>query len=182
MAKTTEPVVVERPEKALARPITAVWPFGSMLRWADEMDRMFDNFGFGRGLFPATRKELEEAAWMPTVEVFEKAGEFVVRADLPGLHKENINVEVEDELLSIRGERKHEEEEKKEYSYRSERSYGRYYRTVPLPEGVKTENAKATFKNGVLEITMPLPAVREKRARRLEIHETPVKETVNVTA
>jgi HSP20 family protein len=182
MAKAKEPVAVERPEKALGRPITPAWPFHSMIRWADEMDRMFENLGFGRGLFPVTRKELEEAAWMPTVEVFEKAGEFVVRAELPGLHKENVNVEVEDELLTIRGERKHEKEEKKDYWYRSERSYGSFCRAIRLPEGVKTENAKATFKDGVLEITMPVPAVPEKRVRRLEIHETPVKETVNVAA
>jgi HSP20 family protein len=183
MAKTTVPVAVERPERALAHPIGTAWPFDSMIRWADEMDRMFENIGFGRGLFPVTfRKELKEAWWRPTVEVFEKGGEFFVRAELPGLHKENVTVEIEDELLTIRGERKHEKEENKEYWYRSERLYGSFYRTIPLPEGVKTENAKATFTGGVLEITMPVPTVPEKRARRLEIHELPVKETVNVAA
>ena len=82
MAKTTEqPVLVERAERGLAHPIAARWPFDSMLKWAEEMDRMFENVGFGRGWFPgAFRKELEETSWMPAVEVFEKGGQFIVRA------------------------------------------------------------------------------------------------------
>lgn len=182
MAKTTEhPVLVERAE-GLARPIAAGWPFGSMLKWAEELDRMFDNFGFGRGFFPtAFRKEPEETAWMPAVEVYQKGGEFIVHADLPGLNKENVNVEIEDEILTIRGERKEEREEKKEHYYRSERSYGSFYRAIPLPTGVKIENAKATFKDGVLEVTMPAPTVA-KHVRHVEITETPSKEHAKVAA
>ena len=183
MTKTTEqPVLVERAERSLAHPIAAGWPFDSMLKWAEEMDRMFENVGFGRGWFPGGfRKELEETSWMPAVEVFEKGGQFIVRAELPGLQKEHVNVEVDEGMLTIRGERKQEKEEKKEYSYRSERSYGSFYRAIPLPEGVKTENAKASFKDGVLEVTIPAPAV-PKRARHLEISETPSKDTGKVAA
>lgn len=179
MARTTEqPVPVERAERNLAYPIGAGWPFDSMLKWAEELDRMFGfgNVGFGRGLYPvAFRKELEETNWMPAVEVLEKGGQLVVRAELPGLQKEHINVEVEDGILTIRGERKHEKEEKKEYSYRSERSYGSFYRAIPLPEGTKTEHANASFKDGVLEVTMPAAPVAQ-RARHLEIGEAPSKE------
>ena len=183
MAKTLEPVAVERAEKALTRPFTGGWPFDSMIKWADEVDRMFENFGIGRGLFPvAWRKEPEETTWMPAVEVFQKGGEFIVRAELPGLNKEHVTVEIEDELLTIRGERKHEKEEKKEHYYRSERSYGSFYRAVPLPTGVKIEDAKASFKDGVLEVVMPAPAEAERHARRLEIHEAPVKETGKIAA
>lgn len=183
MAKTTteQPVLVERTER-LARPIAAGWPFDSMLKWAEELDRMFDNFGFGRGLFPVGyRKEPEETTWMPAVEVYQKGGQFIVHADLPGLNKEDVNVEIEDEMLTIRGERKEEKEEKKEHYYRSERSYGSFYRAIPLPTEVKIENAKATFKDGVLEVTMPAATVA-KHARHVEVTETPSKETAKVAA
>jgi HSP20 family protein len=183
MAKTLEPIAVERAERRLAHPFAAGWPFDSMIRWADEIDRMFENFGMGRGLFPpAYRREPAEATWMPAVEVFEKGGQFIVRAELPGLNRENVTVEIEDELLTIRGERKHEKEEKKEHYYRSERSYGSFYRAVPLPTGAKIENAHASFKDGVLEVVMPAAAEAEKHVRRLEILETPVKETGKIAA
>jgi HSP20 family protein len=158
-------------------------PFDSRLKWAEEVDRVFENFGWGRHVFPSVfRDELEEMNWLPALEVSEKGGQFVVRAELPGLRKEDINVDVEDEMLTLRGERKHEKEETKEHFYRSERSYGSFYRAIPLPEGVKTENAKAIFKDGVLEITMPAPPVIQKRTRHVEIGEAPVKEAGKAAA
>jgi HSP20 family protein len=100
--------------------------------------------------------------------VLQKNGEFIVRADLPGLRKENVKVEITDNVLTLSGERKEEKEEKREGYYRSERSYGSFYRQIPLPEGAKTDTATAEFKDGVLEITMQAPE-RQPRARRLEI-------------
>ena len=93
-----------------------------------------------------------------------------VRADLPGLSKDDINVDITDDAIRIRGERQQEREENKEGYYRSERSYGSFYREVPLPNGVKREEANATFRNGVLEITMPAPA-RQPSSQRIEISE-----------
>jgi HSP20 family protein len=151
-------------------------PFSFMRRFSEEMDRLFDDFGFGGDLFaPAFGRELtrfgEAGQWSPQVEVFERGGQLVVRADLPGMTKDDINVEVADDAIVIRGERRSEREENEEGYYRSERSYGSFYRRIPLPEGVNAENANATFRNGMLEITMPAPQRAEQRRRQLEIRE-----------
>ena len=153
-------------------------PFAFMRRFSDEMDRLFEDFGFGGGLFaPSFGRglsrfgELGQPIWSPQVEVFERGGQLVVRADLPGLTKDDINVDITDDALVIRGERKSEREENEEGYYRTERSYGSFYRQIPLPEGVTADNANATFRNGVLEITMPAPQRAEQQRRRLEIRE-----------
>ncbi len=157
-----------------AKPITASTPFGFMRRFATDMERLFEEFEgfrfpslFGREFFPFTR-EFEHVGWVPEIEVRQKNGQFVVRADLPGLKKNDVKVELADNVLTISGERKEETEEKREGYYRSERSYGSFYRQIPLPEGAKTDTASAEFTDGVLQITMEAPE-REPRARRLEI-------------
>ncbi len=104
------------------------------------------------------------------VEVIQNNGQFTVRADLPGMSKDDIKVELTDDLLTISGERKEEKEEKREGFYSSERSYGNFYRQLPLPEGALTEKAEATFNNGVLEVTMPAKKI-EPATRKLEINE-----------
>lgn len=144
-------------------------PFSMMNRFAEEMDRLFDSFGFGRGwLAPRGWGEVSQAMWTPQIEAFERNGEFIVRADLPGLNKDNVKVDITDNALTIQGERKQEHEEKREGFHRSERSYGSFYRTIPLPEGVSADEAKASFRDGVLEISMPAPQ-REERRRQIEI-------------
>ena len=150
-------------------------PFGLMNRFAEEMDRLFEDFGLGRGwLQPrfgrefGPRGEMGQALWSPQIEAFEREGQLVVRADLPGLNKDDIRVEITGDALTIQGERKQEHEEKREGYYRSERGYGSFYRSIPLPEGVNAEEAKADFRDGVLEIAMPAPQ-REQRRRQLEI-------------
>ena len=171
-SKETEHKVVTRPESgrpAARRDTRPGSPFGFMRRFMDDMDRLFDDFGFG-GLMP--RIELSgEAAWSPTVEVFERGGELCVRADLPGLTKNDVEVEIEGGVLHIRGERRREHGEERRGVYRTERSYGTFYRALPLPEGTDPERARATFKDGVLEVTVPVPA-RAARGRRIEIGET----------
>ena len=118
---------------------------------------------------------------MPQIEVLQANGQFMVRADLPGLTKEDVKVEITDEFLTISGERKEETEEKREGFYRSERSYGSFYRQIPLPEGAKTENAAATFANGVLEITIPAPKIAAP-TRKLEIKEPAEEKSVKAAA
>jgi HSP20 family protein len=154
----------------LARPWSGdVSPFRSFQRMADEMDRMFDEFGFGsRWLSPFSRQSGADM-WAPQIDVFQKNNELTIRADLPGLKREDVTVDITDQAVCIQGERKHEREEDREGYYRSERSYGSFYRTIPLPEGAITEQAKASFKDGVLEITMPTPPASQ--GRRLEITE-----------
>jgi HSP20 family protein len=138
-------------------------PFALMNRFADEMDHLFEDFGFGRGW-----GEMGPAAWSPQIEAFERGGQFIVRADLPGLTKDDVKVEINDDALTIQGERKQESEEEREGFYRSERSYGSFLRSIPLPEGVKADEAKANFRDGVLEITMPVLQRAESR-RSIEI-------------
>ena len=111
------------------------------------------------------------AEWSPEVDVKEQDGRLLVRADLPGLSKDDIKVEVTDDTLTIQGERKEEKKEEREgYSY-SECSYGRFYRAIPLPEGADTTKATAEFHNGVLEVGIPMPRLPEPQARRVEVRE-----------
>ena len=148
-------------------------PFQMMRRFTKDMERMFGDFrGFGFPTFFTDfrpfRMDFEKGEWLPPIEVLQNNGKFLVRLDLPGLTKDDVKIEVTDKLLTIFGERKEETEEKREGFFRTERSYGSFFRQVPLPETVKTENAVATFNNGVLEITMPAAKV-EPATRKLEI-------------
>jgi HSP20 family protein len=151
-------------------------PFRLVRRFAEDMERLFEDFQdfrfgslLGREFFPFT-KEFEHVDWVPKIEVSERNGELNVRADLPGLKKEDVKVELTDEALTISGERKEEKEEKREGYYRSERSYGSFYRYIPLPQGAKTDTAKAEFHDGVLEVKMQVPK-SQTRSRRVEITE-----------
>lgn len=129
------------------------WPL--MRRFNDEMDRWFGG----------SRETAETQVWSPNIEVREKDNNLIVCADLPGMNKDDVKVEVTDEGLAIQGERRQEHEEKREGYYRSERSYGSFYRVIPLPEGTNPEQAKANFKDGVLEITMPIPEAARRRGQ-----------------
>lgn len=134
-----------------------------------------DPFAVFDAFWPSLRwpslEAAEVRAWSPTIEVFERDNRLVTKVDLPGLKKEDVKVEVTDGHLSISGERKREVEEKKKNVYRSEREYGSFCRAVPLPEGVKLEDVKATFADGVLEVSVPLPTRSEARIRKVEIQE-----------
>jgi HSP20 family protein len=149
-------------------------PFSFVRRFAEDMERLFDDFNgyrfpslFGRDVFPF-RKEFENVAWAPQIEVLQHNGDLTVRADLPGLTQDDVKVELTDEALTISGERKEEKEEKREGFYRSERRYGTFYRQIPLPQGVDANKATAVFNNGVLEVTIQVPKT-EPRGRKLEI-------------
>jgi HSP20 family protein len=149
----------------------AATPFALMKRFSEEMENLFGDLGLRRGLLaPVTgRANLPQGIWSPQVEMFERDDELVIRADLPGLTKDDVEVEIAGNGITIEGERKQEEKEQGEGYYRSERSYGKFYRTLPLPDGVDAEDASATFRNGVLEVTMPAPKRTERKSRRLEI-------------
>lgn len=162
-------------ETALTPARIARDPFGLLRQMTSELDRAFDEPywpSFRWTSFP-TFTLPEAAAWSPQIDVFERDNRLVTKVDLPGLKKEEVKVEVTDGYLAISGERKSDAEEKKENFYRSERSYGSFYRAVPLPDGVKHEDIKATFTDGVLEVTVPLAARPEAKARKVEIHEPP---------
>jgi HSP20 family protein len=176
--KTTD--VATRDEQRLARrpPAGVGSPFRMLERFADEMDRVFDDFGFGRSWLSPRRRASSSSAllgagteiWMPDIEIYQRDNEFVVRADLPGMKKDDVRLDITDEDITISGERRLERENEQGGVYRSERTYGSFLRTIPLPQGAMIDQAKATFTNGVLEITMPSPP-EQTRARRLEIKE-----------
>jgi HSP20 family protein len=112
----------------------------------------------------------EEVGWSPQIEVFERDGKLVVRADLPGMSKDDVHIEARDHTLILEGERRDERKENRDGVLVTERSYGKFYRIVPLPEGVNPEEAKACFKDGVLEVTMEAPK-RQSAARSIPIEE-----------
>ena len=143
-------------------------PFSLMRRFGEDMEQLFDEFGFGR-LMP--RRFDQVALWAPQVEVLQRKGQLVIRADLPGINKDNVKVELRDDSIVLRGERQEEHKEEREGFFRTERSYGTFYREIPLPEGVDTSKASATFRDGVLEISMPA-SQDETLGRQLEIKDS----------
>ena len=159
-------------------------PLNTMRRVMDDMDRIFEGMGFGpspllgreAAAAPApspsgawaSRTREHEGSWAPPLEILERDQNLVVRADLPGMRREDIEVDLTDDVLTISGERKKEQTESREGFFRSERTYGRFARTLALPEGVSAEGVAATFKDGVLEIVVPMPRRTENR-RRVEI-------------
>lgn len=138
-------------------------PFTMMRRMMDDMDRLFEDFGFGgvaRELAPFRGAEMD--VFSPAIEVLEREGKLIVKADLPGMKREDIRVNIDENELVLEGERKSEREEKREGYYQSERSYGSFQRRIPLPRGVDPQTCDASFENGVLEVSLNLP----KGARR----------------
>jgi HSP20 family protein len=149
-------------------------PFSVMRRLTDDIDRIFESFGTGRGVFPSEiwqgRLEREGAmsAWSPRIEMVEKDGKLRISADLPGVKKEDLNVNIADDAVTIEGERHQERTVDERGYYQSERSYGSFYRSIPLPEGTQTDAATAEFKDGVLQIEIPAPQLKS-HGRKLEI-------------
>jgi len=107
--------------------------------------------------------------WIPDIDVLDKDGKKVVRVDLPGMKREDIDVSIENDMLVVRGHREEEKEIKKEdYTY-SERATGEFSRAIRLPEGVKEKNVDATYTDGVLEVTVKLPAAAAPKAKKIAI-------------
>ncbi len=125
-----------------------------------EMNRLFNTFfdtpAGGHGLSAHRR-------WVPAMDLLETDESFVLRADLPGLSEGDVNIELEDNVLTVSGERKGEHEERKEGYYRVERSFGRFSRSLTLPDGVDADAVRANFEDGVLEVRIPKPEARKPR-------------------
>lgn len=136
-------------------------PFSLMREFTEEMDR------FSRGL-AASSTDTMLGKWSPTVDVQQVNGSLVVTAELPGLKKEDVKVELTDDALVIQGERKFEHKEEQEGYRRFERSYGEFYRSIALPEGAKTDQVKAELQDGVLKVSVPVPKP-ETKARQIPI-------------
>ncbi|MBK5299141.1 MAG: Hsp20/alpha crystallin family protein [Vicinamibacteria bacterium] len=156
-----------RTETSLARPGTFRDPWATLRQMTTDLDRMWTTPFLAPLRVLAPQEPVE---WSPTIDVFEKDKRLVTRVDLPGMKKQDVKVEVTDGNLTISGERKREFEEKKEHMFRCEREYGSFFRTVPLPEGARFEDVKATFADGVLEVSIPLPVQHKAAPKAVEIH------------
>lgn len=128
-----------------------------------EMESFFANAWFPRRLTKTT------TAWLPTMDVFEKNGKLMVHADLPGLNKKDLTITFEENDLVLRGERKDVRKVEEENVYRAECVYGTFYRRLPLPVGLEVDKIEASFKDGVLEIEIPLPKGKAY-AKEIPIH------------
>lgn len=142
-------------------------PFARLAELEAEFDRLWgDRWSLFR---PLQRLTTDSGVWAPRTDVYEKDGALVVEAELPGVKKEEMTVEVVDGDLVIRGERKAEKEVKEENYYRMERSSGSFYRRLPLPEGVTAEQIEATMTDGVLRVRVPKPAESKPEPTKIPI-------------
>lgn len=135
-------------------------PWRELREMREAMEKVF-------GRFPRLFREEPLGPWWPAVDVFERDDNVVVKVDLPGVDKKNVKIFVTDEDVTIQGEMKREEEVREKNYYRSERAYGKFSRTIPLPVAVDRDKAKASFKDGVLEIV--IPKAKEIKGRQIEI-------------
>jgi HSP20 family protein len=156
-----------RPPSASAATSARTHPFTLMRSIGEEMDRFFRDFAPMRWP-PQLQSHPDQGFWAPAIEVLELVGRVIVRAELAGLSAKDLTVEVRPDALTISGERKQTSEESAGNYYRSERTYGRFQRTIALPESVKVESAKATFDKGVLEVTFEAAAAPASRPLPIE--------------
>ncbi len=139
-------------------------PFRGFWDLQSEMNRLVDQM-FG-GL--ARRPQAQATGWTPAVDVFSRDGDLVIKAELPGVKPEDVDISLQDNVLTISGERKDEREEERGGYHLRERSYGSFRRSMALPEGVDESKIHARFENGVLEVTVE-GAAREREPKRIQI-------------
>jgi HSP20 family protein len=148
------------------RPRTKLDPFGDLMGMQDEINRLFD-ITLGRSAFD--HAGLFDGEWAPAIDVYENDDKVVVKTELPGLSEKDIEVDILGDTLTIKGEKRKEEEKKDKHYHRVERTYGSFHRTVTLPGMVESEKAKASFKNGVLEITIPKKEEAKPRQVKVDV-------------
>ena len=135
-------------------------PFRELTALQGEMSRLFRQFG-------ANETGTQRESWMPSIDVFEKADSIQLKAELAGMKPEDINIEVEDNVLTVSGERRFEEEVQQDKYYRIERRYGSFARSIALPQGVDGDRIQATYENGILEVTVP--KVEQARPKKIAV-------------
>ena len=131
-------------------------PFREMSTVQNRFDRLFDSVWGGR-----------QEAWLPAVDVFDTKDAVVLKAELPGMDPEAIQIEVEDNVLTIKGERRFEEKVDEERYYRVERRFGSFQRSLALPQGVKTDEIQAGYEDGILEVRVP--KADEEKPKKIEV-------------
>ncbi len=136
--------------------------------FSTNLNRSFDDEGIGRG------------AWAPSVDIYENKDQLVLEAELPGMKQEDFDLSIENNVITLRGERKFEKTDDSDNYHRVERSYGSFTRSFTLPQTVNAEDARAEYVNGVLRVT--LPKREETKSRRIEISGTGAPKTIDTTA
>jgi HSP20 family protein len=159
MAKQAKEISTER------RGLIPWRPFPEMARWERDMERMLGSF------FTDDRWRLAKGLGMhePSIDLYEEKDQIVVKAELPGMTKDDIQLSIAANVLTLKGEKKKEEEDKGKDYYRSERVYGAFMRALPLPAEIDPEKVHATFKNGVLEIRLPKSEEAKKREIKVKV-------------
>ena len=142
-------------------------PFRDVMTLQDRMNRLFDQS------LSKTRADDEEglatSTWLPAVDIFETADNIVMKAELPGVSRENIDIQVRDNTLTLKGERKFEREVKDENYLRIERSYGAFQRAFSLPTVIQQDKIKAVSKDGVLEVTLPKAELAKPKQVKIDV-------------
>lgn len=139
-------------------------PFREMSALQERMNRLFSDV---RAQAPVRGEEIVQGTWVPAVDIFETNEAIVIKAELPGITSQDILLEVKDNTLTLKGEKKFEKEVKEENYHRVERSYGSFQRAFTLPGTIHQEKVKAKFKDGILEIT--LPKVEEAKPKQIKV-------------
>jgi HSP20 family protein len=147
------------------KPFRELAPFKDFERMRREMDRLWDSF-FDGGLRGRTERVGE---WLPSLDVSETKNELVVKAEVPGMDPKDIDISLSDGMLTIKGEKKQEKEEKEADYHLVERSYGSFIRTVQLPKEVQSEKINAAYKNGILKITLPKSEEAKKKEVKIKV-------------
>jgi len=142
----------------------------SLRSFSSEIDRLFDNFFNDFGRFPSTFFGKDRfGSFSPKIDISENGDSIEIAAELPGLDEKDIQISLKDDVLTIKGEKKHEEEKKEKEYYRVERSFGSFERSIRVPQEINADKIKASFKKGVLNISLPKSEKAKEKARQIEV-------------
>ncbi|MCP4668923.1 MAG: Hsp20/alpha crystallin family protein [Deltaproteobacteria bacterium] len=145
--------------------LATLTPWRGMTAFHDRVNRLFDDSFFRAGVLDG---ETGLANWNPVVDIYDKDEAVVIKAELPGMDKKDIAIDIKDGVLTLKGERTHDKEVKEEDYFRKERAFGQFQRAFKLPAEVDPEKVKADFKDGVLKIDIPKP--EEKKPKKITVH------------
>ena len=140
-------------------------PFKELQRMRTDMDRLWESFFEGK---PARRQE-DMSGWVPSLDLAETKDSYVVKAEIPGMEAKDIDISLQNDLLTIRGEKKQEKEEKEENYHFVERTYGSFSRSIRLPQEIRGNKIKASYKDGVLKVTLPKSEEAKKKEMKIKV-------------
>ncbi len=163
----------EKKEESMVERAGGLFDEDWLYRPLAEMERMFDELerNFGGMFYRPIRRRIRGRSTkrMPLVDIKDVGDNYLLEAELPGLKKEDIEIEVKDDRITLKGETKQEKKEEGEGYLRQERSFRSFYREIPIPENVKAEDAEASFKNGVLEVKLPKVEQKKLEGKKIDI-------------